>query len=249
MQHEIVSREEWLAARMALLDAEKKLAEARTAVVEQRRTLPWTRSRRPTHSTRQPAGRRLADLFEGRGRLIVYHFMFAPDWQDGCPGCSRLADHFDGMARASGATTTRPSSPSRARRSPRSRPIAGARDGASNGCRRSPATSTTTTRSRSRPRRSGSEAVYGFERCKIDAWTCPAPACSPATRRARSFTPTRPISMAATCRSASTIPRCWDRRVSGPAGPARLSDTGRQSLQGLLEWADHAVVAASKPAR
>ena len=57
MQHEIVSREEWLAARTALLDAEKKLAEARAAVVDQRRTLPWTPVEKNTHSTHRPAGR------------------------------------------------------------------------------------------------------------------------------------------------------------------------------------------------
>ncbi len=97
MQHEIVSGEEWLAARMALLAAEKKLAEARSAVVAQRRTLPWTPVGK-AYAFDTPAGRQsLAELFEGHGRLIVYHFMFAPDWQQGCPDCSRLADHFDGM--------------------------------------------------------------------------------------------------------------------------------------------------------
>jgi predicted dithiol-disulfide oxidoreductase (DUF899 family) len=97
MQHEIVSREEWLAARTALLDAEKKLAAARAAVVDQRRTLPWTPVEKE-YAFDTPAGRQtLAELFGGRGRLIVYHFMFAPEWQKGCPDCSRLADHFDGM--------------------------------------------------------------------------------------------------------------------------------------------------------
>lgn len=97
MQHEIVSREEWLAARTALLAAEKKLAEARAKVVEQRRALPWTRIEK-AYAFDTPAGRQtFAELFDGRGRLIVYHFMFAPEWQKGCPDCSRLADHFDGM--------------------------------------------------------------------------------------------------------------------------------------------------------
>ena len=97
MQHEIVSHEEWLAARTALLDAEKKLAAARAAVVDQRRTLPWTPVEKE-YAFDTPAGRQtLAELFDGRGRLIVYHFMFAPEWQKGCPDCSRLADHFDGM--------------------------------------------------------------------------------------------------------------------------------------------------------
>jgi predicted dithiol-disulfide oxidoreductase (DUF899 family) len=97
MQHEIVSREEWLAARTALLDAEKKLAETRASVVEQRRALPWTRVDK-TYAFDTLAGRQtLADLFDGRSRLIVYHFMFAPEWQQGCPDCSFAADHFDGM--------------------------------------------------------------------------------------------------------------------------------------------------------
>jgi predicted dithiol-disulfide oxidoreductase (DUF899 family) len=97
MQHEIVSREEWLAARTALLDAEKNLAEARSAVVAQRHALPWTRVEK-TYAFDTPVGRQtLADLFEGRGRLIVYHFMFAPDWEAGCRGCSFWADGFNGI--------------------------------------------------------------------------------------------------------------------------------------------------------
>lgn len=94
---EIVSHEKWVAARKALLAAEKKLAEARAGVIEQRRALPWTRVEK-AYEFDTPTGRRtLSDLFEGRSRLIVYHFMFAPEWRQGCPDCSRLADHFDGM--------------------------------------------------------------------------------------------------------------------------------------------------------
>ena len=97
MEHDIVSRGEWLAARTSLLLAEKKLAEARAAVQAERRKLPWTRVDK-SYAFDTPTGQQtLGDLFEGRGRLIVYHFMFAPEWQDGCPGCSQLADHFDGM--------------------------------------------------------------------------------------------------------------------------------------------------------
>src|SRR5262245_53637292 len=97
MEHAIVSREEWLAARQALLAAEKKLAQVRAAVVDQRHALPWTRVDK-AYAFDTPAGRQtLAELFEGRSRLIVYHFMFAPEWQDGCPGCSVLGDHLDGL--------------------------------------------------------------------------------------------------------------------------------------------------------
>ena len=99
MEHAIVSPEEWLAARTRLLATEKKLAQARAAVQAERRALPWTRVDKD-YVFDSPTGRQsLADLFEGRGKLLVYHFMFAPEWQDGCPGCSQLADHFDGMAR------------------------------------------------------------------------------------------------------------------------------------------------------
>ena len=98
MEHDIVSREQWLAARTSLLAAEKKLAEARATVQAERRKLPWTRVAK-SYAFDTPTGRQtLADLFEGRGRLLVYHFMFAPEWRDGCPGCSQAADHFDGMA-------------------------------------------------------------------------------------------------------------------------------------------------------
>ena len=99
MDHDIVSREQWLAARTSLLAAEKQLAAARASVQAQRRELPWTRVEK-SYAFDTPNGRQsLADLFEGRSRLIVYHFMFAPEWQDGCPGCSQAADHFDGMER------------------------------------------------------------------------------------------------------------------------------------------------------
>jgi len=98
MQHDIVSREQWLAARTRLLAAEKELAKARAAVQAERRRMPWTRVDRSYDFDTAGGRRSLGELFEGRGRLIVYHFMFAPEWQDGCPGCSQLADHFDGMA-------------------------------------------------------------------------------------------------------------------------------------------------------
>ena len=99
MERDIVSREAWLAARTSLLAAEKQLAAARAAVQAERRKLPWTRVDK-SYAFDTPDGRQTpSDLFDGRGRLIVYHFMFAPEWQDGCPGCSLAADHFDGMDR------------------------------------------------------------------------------------------------------------------------------------------------------
>ena len=181
MQHDIVSREAWLAARTSLLAAEKKLAEARTAVQAQRRALPWTRVDK-SYAFDTPSGRQtLAELFEDRGRLIVYHFMFAPEWQDGCPGCSS-SPTISTACTAICRVSTRPSPPSRARRSTRSRITASARAGASSGFRRSPATSTTTTRSRSRPRRSKrAKASTATSQAGSTAPTCQAPAYSPAT--------------------------------------------------------------------
>lgn len=92
----IVSQAEWLAARQAFLAAEKKFTAARDELSRQRRTLPWVRVDKP-YTFDGPAGNvTLADLFEGRSQLIVYHFMLGPGWEEGCKSCSFLADHFDG---------------------------------------------------------------------------------------------------------------------------------------------------------
>src|SRR6202789_1429087 len=92
----IVSREEWLAARRNLLAKEKRLTRERDALAAERRQLPWVRVEKK-YVFDSPAGKKtLADLFEGRGQLIVYHFMFGPDWKEGCPSCSFLMDHTDG---------------------------------------------------------------------------------------------------------------------------------------------------------
>jgi len=94
--HPVVSREEWLEARRALLQREKEETRLHDAVRAERLALPWVRvEKRYTFET--PGGTRdLAALFEGRSQLIVYHFMLGPEWQAGCPGCSFLADHLDG---------------------------------------------------------------------------------------------------------------------------------------------------------
>jgi predicted dithiol-disulfide oxidoreductase (DUF899 family) len=94
--HPVVSREEWLIARKALLEREKQETRLRDAVNAERLALPWVRIDK-SYRFETPAGRKdLADLFEGRSQLIIYHFMLGPDWEAGCPGCSFLADHFDG---------------------------------------------------------------------------------------------------------------------------------------------------------
>ena len=92
----VVSRSEWLAARRELLAREKELTRARDAVSAERRRLPWVKVEKE-YVFGTPEGRKtLADLFEGRSQLIVYHFMWRRDMDDRCVGCSFLADHIDG---------------------------------------------------------------------------------------------------------------------------------------------------------
>ena len=94
--HKLVSRDQWLAARKAHLAKEKELTRARDELSRQRRELPWVKVDK-SYVFDGPDGKEtLADLFGGRSQLIVYHFMFGPGWEQGCPSCSLLADHFDG---------------------------------------------------------------------------------------------------------------------------------------------------------
>ncbi|MBB3965520.1 DUF899 domain-containing protein [Rhizobium metallidurans] len=96
MQNQVVSREEWLEARRALLLKEKEATHLRDRVNAERMALPWVRVEKD-YVFDTPDGRRsLSDLFDGRSQLIVYHFMLGPDWEAGCPGCSFLSDHVDG---------------------------------------------------------------------------------------------------------------------------------------------------------
>jgi predicted dithiol-disulfide oxidoreductase (DUF899 family) len=95
-QHKVVSRDEWCAARKVLLAKEKELTRARDQLSADRRALPWVKVEKP-YIFDTPGGRRsLAELFDGKSQLLVYHFMLGPDWEEGCPSCSYLADHFDG---------------------------------------------------------------------------------------------------------------------------------------------------------
>jgi predicted dithiol-disulfide oxidoreductase (DUF899 family) len=94
--HEVVSPELWLAARRRLLEKEKEFTRLRDELSRQRRELPWERVD-PQYVFEGLAGREsLADLFDGRSQLIVYHFMFGPEWREGCPSCSMVADHLQG---------------------------------------------------------------------------------------------------------------------------------------------------------
>jgi predicted dithiol-disulfide oxidoreductase (DUF899 family) len=97
INHQIVSREQWVSARQRLLAKEKEFLRLRDQLSSERRALPWERVVKP-YRFEGPAGvETLADLFAGRSQLIVYHFMFAPDWEAGCRGCSFWADNFNGM--------------------------------------------------------------------------------------------------------------------------------------------------------
>jgi predicted dithiol-disulfide oxidoreductase (DUF899 family) len=94
-EHRTATRDEWLEARLELLKAEKELSRQNDDLARQRRELPWVRIDKDyLFDTEQGQGT-LADLFRGRSQLLVYHFMFAPDWDEGCPSCSSVADGFD----------------------------------------------------------------------------------------------------------------------------------------------------------
>src|SRR5712671_5208938 len=91
----IVSRDEWLGARKRLLAKEKRLTRERDALAAERRQLPWVKVEK-NYVFDSPDGKKtLADLFDGRSQLVVYHFMFGPDWNEGCPSCSFNMDHTD----------------------------------------------------------------------------------------------------------------------------------------------------------
>jgi len=94
----VVSKAEWLVARKELLAKEKEFTRAWDALSAERRKLPWIKVEKE-YAFDTPTGKvSLARLFEGKNQLIVYHFMFSPEWEQGCPGCSLVADHFDGPA-------------------------------------------------------------------------------------------------------------------------------------------------------
>ena len=96
-EHQVVDAEAWLAARKALLSKEKEFTRLRDELSRQRRDLPWTAVTKEYTFEGADGPRTLADLFDGRSQLIVYHFMFLPEWDDGCPSCSFWADNFDGI--------------------------------------------------------------------------------------------------------------------------------------------------------
>lgn len=95
--HPVVSREEWLAARTALLVKEKAFTRLRDELSRQRRELPWAKVEKPYVFDGPDGERTLPELFDGRSQLAIYHFMFSPEWDEGCPHCSFWADNFDGI--------------------------------------------------------------------------------------------------------------------------------------------------------
>jgi predicted dithiol-disulfide oxidoreductase (DUF899 family) len=92
------TREEWLAARLELLEAEKELTRRSDELARRRQALPWVRVEKDYKFETDEGSATLKDLFQGRSQLMVYHFMFGPDWKAGCPSCSALADGFNGSA-------------------------------------------------------------------------------------------------------------------------------------------------------
>jgi len=95
-KHKTGTREQWLAARLELLKAEKELTRRSDELARRRQELPWVRIDKQYKFDTEEGSASLADLFRGRSQLLIYHFMFGPDYTAGCPSCSAIADGFDG---------------------------------------------------------------------------------------------------------------------------------------------------------
>jgi predicted dithiol-disulfide oxidoreductase (DUF899 family) len=97
MKHLTGSREEWLAARIELLEEEKELTRRGDELAQRRQALPWVQIDKDYRFDTADGSASLADLFRGRSQLLVYHFMFGPDYTAGCPSCSMIGDGFNGF--------------------------------------------------------------------------------------------------------------------------------------------------------
>jgi predicted dithiol-disulfide oxidoreductase (DUF899 family) len=95
-EHKVGTREEWLAARIALLEREKELTRRSDELARERQELPWVPVEEPYSFETNEGTKTLAELFEGRSQLLVFHLMFGPEDAEACPGCSFMADHVDG---------------------------------------------------------------------------------------------------------------------------------------------------------
>ena len=93
----VVSQAEWIAARKELLAKEKNLTRQRDALAEERRKLPWVKVDKNYVFETASGNKSLADLFGGKSQLAIYHFMFGPEWEQGCPSCSLIGDHLDNL--------------------------------------------------------------------------------------------------------------------------------------------------------
>jgi len=96
--HLIGTRDEWLTARRELLEAEKELTRRNDELARRRQSLPWVRIEKNYRFDTESGSATLAELFRGRSQLLVYHFMYGPDYRAGCPSCSQIADGFNGFA-------------------------------------------------------------------------------------------------------------------------------------------------------
>src|SRR5258706_5565478 len=96
--HTTGTRQDWLAARLDLLQAEKELTRRGDELAQRRQQLPWVRIDKEYRFETDAGPATLADLFRGRSQMLVYHFMFGPDYAAGCPSCSSIADGFNGFA-------------------------------------------------------------------------------------------------------------------------------------------------------
>src|SRR3954471_12784157 len=96
-KHKTGTRKEWLDARLGLLEAEKELTRRSDELARRRQELPWVRTDKEYRFETDEGSASLADLFRGRSQLLVYHFMFGPDYTAGCPSCSAIADGFNGF--------------------------------------------------------------------------------------------------------------------------------------------------------
>jgi len=97
MQHQVVSPEQWLAARLRLLKEEKELTRRSDELAQRRQELPWVRVDKDYRFETDDGAASLVDLFRGRSQLLIYHFMFGPQYNAGCPSCSSIADAFNGF--------------------------------------------------------------------------------------------------------------------------------------------------------
>src|SRR5258708_21103235 len=96
MQHQVVSREQWLVARIGLLKEERELTRRSDELARRRQELPWVGIDKEYRFETDEGTVSLADLFKGRSQLLIYHFMFGPEYTAGCPSCSAIADGFNG---------------------------------------------------------------------------------------------------------------------------------------------------------